>query len=429
LLEKLLAPFCTWESIIFVLPDRVLVRRAGRGLPGRIAGVFEQEYDLGPEGDLSTVLSLARTSMPSGSAGLCMLGLPLRHFSLASFTLPAAAARNLDEAVRYALMRHLPYDPEAARITYQSREDGERLDIFTLAIPDKALSAFLKAAASAGMTVQEVFPSLLYWARKKGEGIYVSLSAGYSEILVHSGARGFLHTWAEDEDLFVQEAEKLLSSMPNLPADLYLWGARDDAGAILDRMGLKPGKAVVLNLAHVRGDPGDKGYLQGISIDVLPPKIRRQQKAAAYLAVVGLAFFLLAVAFWPLGGYLGHKRYLDGLEQKIAETAPMAQEQRELAEKNLELKEKITALANRQKAYPQVLEILAEVTRVVPETAWLSSFTCFETQVDIQGEADSATAVLEAMEDSLLFSRVRFSAPVTRTGERDRFSLEAVVSP
>ena len=428
MLEKLLAPFCTWESIIFVLPDRVLVRRAGRGLPGRIAGVFEQEYDLGPEGDLSSVLSLARTSMPSGSAGLCMLGLPLRHFSLASFTLPAAAGRNLDEAVRYALMRHLPYDPEAARITYQSREDGERLDIFTLAIPDKALSAFLKAAASAGMTVQEVFPSLLYWARRKGEGIYVSLSGNYSEILVHSGARGFLHTWAEDEDLFVQEAEKLLSSMPNLPADLYLWGARDDAGAILDRMGLNPGKAVALNLAHVRDDPGDK-FLQGISIDVLPPKIRRQQKAAAYLAVVGLAFFLLAVAFWPLGGSLGHKRYLAGLEQKIAETAPMAQEQRELAEKNLELKEKITALANRQKAYPQALEILAEVTRVVPETAWLSSFACFETQVDIQGEADSATAVLEAMEDSFLFSRVRFSAPVTRTGERDRFSLEAVVSP
>jgi general secretion pathway protein L len=84
-------------------------------------------------------------------------------------------------------------------------------------------------------------------------------------------------------------------------------------------------------------------------------------------------------------------------------------------------------MAEMKKNYPSTINILRELTQVIPETAWVVSLNYSNKKITIQGEAESATSVIEAIENSPMFREVRFSSPVTRSGPVDRFTLEAEV--
>ncbi|MFN2343851.1 MAG: hypothetical protein ABR542_10865, partial [Desulfonatronovibrio sp.] len=68
------------------------------------------EYGYKSQDDLSDILEQASTTLDSQPADRWFLGIPLKYFTLINFTLPAAATENLDQAVKYALMRHVPYE-------------------------------------------------------------------------------------------------------------------------------------------------------------------------------------------------------------------------------------------------------------------------------------------------------------------------------
>ncbi len=86
-------------------------------------------------------------------------------------------------------------------------------------------------------------------------------------------------------------------------------------------------------------------------------------------------------------------------------------------------------LVGRKQAAPTVSDLLLEVTRLLPDEAWLTSFEVADGQVRLSGLAASASGLVGLMEGSGLFRDTTFQAPVVqdpKTG-RERFSLSARV--
>jgi general secretion pathway protein L len=87
-------------------------------------------------------------------------------------------------------------------------------------------------------------------------------------------------------------------------------------------------------------------------------------------------------------------------------------------------------IAGRRGGVP-MLAILDELTRRIPDGAWLESVEVRGGAVLLSGHASSAVALVSALEASPLFAEAAFRAPVTtdRAGGRERFDMALRLRP
>ena len=79
------------------------------------------------------------------------------------------------------------------------------------------------------------------------------------------------------------------------------------------------------------------------------------------------------------------------------------------------------------------VEILRELTQLLPATVWIWNFKYTGRDLEISGFADSASELISLLDRSPLFERVEFLAPVTKERERregvdkerERFKIKA----
>ncbi len=78
-------------------------------------------------------------------------------------------------------------------------------------------------------------------------------------------------------------------------------------------------------------------------------------------------------------------------------------------------------------ARPSAAEILDSVTRLLPDSVWLTSLSLDGATLELNGEAKLAAALVPLIENSEGFSDASFSSAITRDGTRDaeRFSIRA----
>jgi len=95
---------------------------------------------------------------------------------------------------------------------------------------------------------------------------------------------------------------------------------------------------------------------------------------------------------------------------------------REEAEKILEKSKKIneiTTISSRR------IDLLAELTRVLPDDAWIKEVSMKDDYFQIEGSGLSGTTVLTVLESSPLFSQVKFTSPVTKGRDgKEQFNIK-----
>jgi general secretion pathway protein L len=64
------------------------------------------------------------------------------------------------------------------------------------------------------------------------------------------------------------------------------------------------------------------------------------------------------------------------------------------------------------------VEILKELTQVLPSTVWIWQYRFSGKEIEISGFADSASELIPLLDKSPLFEKVEFLAPVTKERER-----------
>jgi general secretion pathway protein L len=157
-----------------------------------------------------------------------------------------------------------------------------------------------------------------------------------------------------------------------------------------------------------------------------PRPSRLVPRLVAATAVVTLALAGVATGLW----FEREQATLARLEARVAELRATTGETGKLEEKVAHLLAVSGYLAGEKRRRPQMVEILDEVTRRLPDEHWLISYSFRDGTVRLAGYSDDPSSVLRLLEQSGLFSEARFAAPVTmdpRIG-KERFNMVATVA-
>lgn len=169
-------------------------------------------------------------------------------------------------------------------------------------------------------------------------------------------------------------------------------------------------------------------------INILPHKREYEMKKVAPLATK--AFLVLAVLML-IGMFVAsavkQKNYLAGLEAALAENEPAVKELEEVISTIKTFKEQRGVLDS-VKRNEIALEVLAELTAVLPRDAWLTNLHYkgidikgkrTDGELVISGYAASSSILIPLLEDSDYLAKVEFVGPIKKKGLKEQFKIKA----
>lgn len=198
-------------------------------------------------------------------------------------------------------------------------------------------------------------------------------------------------------------------------------GVVDELLAKLHRIDLRPHAVDV-----ARGD----GFaeLNLLPEDERPRYVHRRARINLILgaAVLGVLALVMAQSLYLRG---------NTLETLEAEAAAARTEARAVLDMRQRLEDALMAanfLAERRRQQPVAIQVLAEVTRVLPADFWLDQFRINGTELNIQGQADDAQRLIGLLNESELIEEAEFRGRVSadRQTGKERFTAHAqIVTP
>lgn len=176
----------------------------------------------------------------------------------------------------------------------------------------------------------------------------------------------------------------------------------------------------VNNIDRVSIDSGQASLAQGVA---------SHTANVSYFSRWPLYFFLAALIL-SLALPLAYKqRRLGQIEEALADLRTQTSSQLVVREKLLSAEEALIFLQERRKTLPMMLDMVEQLSAILPNHTWLERLEVNGQQVQLRGESSQALSLIDTLEGSPHFAQVRFKSPVTRsnTTGKDQFHMEAIV--
>jgi Tfp pilus assembly protein PilN len=162
------------------------------------------------------------------------------------------------------------------------------------------------------------------------------------------------------------------------------------------------------------------GMMRGASslINLLPPQERWQPQAGARLPIYALgstaAFLALTLAShaWIERAFYGR-----ALERAIRSLDLPAQQLRQQVGETAGIETRAAVLENLQAGNWQKLQLLEQLTRLLPDGTWLQQLQISQDTVEIYGYSNRAADLVPPLENSSYFTQVEFASPITRDNQ------------
>ena len=121
-----------------------------------------------------------------------------------------------------------------------------------------------------------------------------------------------------------------------------------------------------------------------------------------------------------------HERALAELEQNVAQTRVRADAVRNLVRVSEDQLKDLNALKGLVQNRMMVVSVIDSLTRLLPDSAWLTDLRIDGDTVDISGFSKSAASLIPILETSSVFSEAAFTSAVTRdpSEAKERFSMK-----
>ncbi len=209
-------------------------------------------------------------------------------------------------------------------------------------------------------------------------------------------------------------------------------GAGSVVGLLKDReeIGLRP---MELSGTGIPSDVLAPAYglalkgMQKVPMDInfLPAGLRKKAGKIGYYTMFVLAgLFIVSILAWGGSTILHQKRVSDRLNSEMkqlsAEVAGINQTEAKLKE----LEKKIDAINTLRQRHVPVLSILRDLSKEIPEGAWLDRLAFTDKGGEIEGYADSASALIPLLAASPLLKDVAFLSPITKGKDgKERFRI------
>ena len=388
-----------------------------------------------------------------------MLCIPKAWTVVQETELPAAAKENLAEVVSFELDRITPFSPEEAYFDFRILKEGnDKVQLAVTALRRDAVDPYIRALGEKGLPVGQIDTNLsavsayLNYLWQERDLIYLDIFPGAVEAgfvrqgVVVAGCAGSFNGAGPDERVMADLADEVgpwiadlkeravaprmmvhahadvqyapLEKRIQIPievlkdGDLAIPGYRGDRGG-----GDVPHEAIGGVLASLWKKSTAMNLLRRGSTDrARPPAALTITLIVALLAMAALALGL------PL--YRDHQM-IAMIDQEVSSRKGEIKKIEALRKEHAGLSDELKAVADFKKTKPQSLNILKELTVILPKSVWLTRVHVNEADISVEGYATSATDILPLIEASPAFAKAEFTSPTIRDSRMnaDRFVI------
>jgi Tfp pilus assembly protein PilN len=356
---------------------------------------------------------------------------------------PVVVRENLTGAVSFELDRLTPLPADKSLYDFRVlKESEDRVEIALMAVRADRINPYLQALQERGMTVTRVMADTTGWATlaaftgTNNWAVLVSIANGRFEVgrlkdgmIQHSVAGTFRS---------VSVAGKIWELLPEIESRVeeirqeggaphLVVGTSDDGyQGLLNHLQIP---VTFLREAElkIQFPTGEKSLpfdaVGSLLASLLPDRAAMnlldrgapKKEAAPLVLTAVLAACLTALGIVMLLTPLQvENRRIDEVDRQIAATRDEVRRVDNLRKEADALVEEVTTIQKFKTKKMIALDILRELTAVLPKGAWLTRVRVTENTVDIEGYASAATELLPLLEASPYFIKVEFAAPTFR---------------
>ena len=418
--------------------------------------LFDEERYPQPE-ELVSSLALALNEFGAARTDIT-LSIPKAWTIIRTAEFPSTVKENMADVVAYEMDRITPFSAEEAFFDFRVvGETGDKITVLILAAKADALRAYIDALNENGFGVGRItvnlagFGALCREMSNSPDNIFVSITdREYEGALFIDGSIAHVFSGSfgapganSKADVIASEVKALAETAKaaGRPAGVMVL-FRDKDQAFLELLKVKvasPFKVMGQADAGLRfsslprevpfaavGSLVDSLQAKVESPDLLRRGVRKKQKPP-----LALTFVLLLAIIVAMGLYLIAPLRVE--EQRLAEMTRLVSSKKDDLKKVEALKKdaealgaEIASIRSFKENKPLDLNIVKELTTILPKTTWLTRLRVAETTVDIEGYASSATEMLPKLEASKYFKKVEFASPTYRDARMnsDRFVIK-----
>lgn len=316
------------------------------------------------------------------------LGVPSSMAIVRMLTFPLAVKDNLRQAVKYEMERYLPLPADKLYYDlYVVSEDrqNQKMQVLLAAVKKSDLAPYVDMIEDLGQGV-----------------------SGIS--LAGAGLRNTLYRLHPEN----------LSEEPDAEAGIISGKEVQNNAIDTSSLGI-PSKeyaaAYGLALAGIEKN--------AVSINFLPENMRKRPgKLGIYMFWVLAGMLVLSLGFLSASFFLSRQMETEQMEKELGLLKNDVREIQEMKKQFFSIRDKITYINTIRMQTPPVVEMIKELTQVIPDGAWVHNFRLKDESIQIDGEADSASDLVTMIEGSRLFENTEFLSPITRNKEeKERFRI------
>jgi general secretion pathway protein L len=178
--------------------------------------------------------------------------------------------------------------------------------------------------------------------------------------------------------------------------------------------------------------------LNSVPLDVnfIPKELRPKKKknwslifGSALIVLLLLGLFSYAISF-----FAKERFYLAELTERVNVLKGRVEKIEQMKDEIGAIEQTINAIEKVKEDEISKLELLKELTQIIPEEMWLTRFSYSEKKgvrsVDISGFADAASELIPILEESPLLENVKFKSSIVkdRSTDKEKFNVTATVS-
>jgi general secretion pathway protein L len=403
-------------------------------------------------------VSVALSELGASKANIT-LSIPKAWTLVKKAEFPATVKENIANVISYELDRLTPFSANDA--FYDAKlleEEGGRVTVLVSAAKADLLTPFLDTLRESGAHVTKLtmhlsgMGTLCRYIDKSEDFVFVKLGEKEYEGAVFNGGSmtsaftGALEAGEEREklDILMSEVEPLLEkgTMQGRPPKLFvsLKGGSSPLREML-KMRVHTPLRILEETDVILGVPAQKipyealgglieslwpGAAGGAAGPNLLNKGREEKEATPLTGTfIFAAILILLWVIYIFSPVSVEERRLKEINHQIMMRKEEVKKVEKVRKEADALASEISTINDFKAARPMALNLIKELTTILPKSAWLTRLRITETTVELEGYANSATELLPLLEASKYFVKAEFASPTFRDARlnSERFSI------
>ncbi|MGM0369783.1 MAG: PilN domain-containing protein [Bacillota bacterium] len=332
--------------------------------------------------------------------------------------LPCEAEERLAEIIKFQFVEQLPCSPEQVYATYYlARQEQERIKVIACAVMKEYIDDLYQSAIESDLKVKSIVPEPL---------VFYSLYQGLPEdkeqvIYVDGSLEHFQFTFLSADTIYMRSSKTkdiketlfYLREASKLKADEFNLSPIEESDFIVFNQNRK--KDFWFEISQVTEMIADQELID-LSNE---SKNNEWKKISMLAALIGLIIVVNFSLQWNL-----KQQKIDNLKRKLSQVKPVVTEINSLDQKIFTTRKKIDQIKMEINLNNNYLPCLEELTTNLGAKVTIKAINLKKDQlVLLSGTAPSASAVMDDLEESSYFKKLKFSGTIETLDNRERFKI------